>query len=363
MTEVAAQAKYSCPSCGAEATWSPAKQALVCTYCGTISPAKLASDGALVREHDLAAALREIPDSERDWGTARNTVKCQSCQAISSFDAKVVAERCEFCGSAALVPYEQLKESIRPESLLPFKVPETQVRETIRKWYASRWFAPNKLGRRALTDTVHGLYLPYWTFDARVEADWTAESGEYYITTEQFTDAQGRRQTRQVQKVRWYPSAGSVRHFFDDHLVCGSRGVSHSRLREVEPFPTDILAPYDPGYISGWPVERYQIDLRQASITSKEEMEQQIVVMCGQQVPGDTYRNLHVDARFFERTFKHVLFPIWMLSYDYGRRGYQVIVNGETGRIAGDHPLSFWKIFFLVVTILAILAGVFFFTR
>ena len=80
----------------------------------------------------------------------------------------------------------------------------------MRQWYGSRWFAPNKLKRGALTDTVKGLYIPYWTFDAQVHADWTAESGYYYYETESYTDAQGKRQTRQVRKVRWQWSSGAL---------------------------------------------------------------------------------------------------------------------------------------------------------
>jgi hypothetical protein len=60
------------------------------------------------------------------------------------FDEKNVAQRCDFCGSASLVPYEEVKASFRPESLLPLKVSETQVRDSIRAWYASRWFAPER---------------------------------------------------------------------------------------------------------------------------------------------------------------------------------------------------------------------------
>jgi hypothetical protein len=353
MTEVQARQKYSCPSCGAEATWNPAKQALVCAYCGTVSPAKLADDGTLVREHDLDAALRDVPQSERGWQTAKITVKCQSCQAISVFDPKVVAQRCEFCGSSALVPYEEIKQTIRPESVLPFKLPETDVRERIRIWYGQRWFAPNRLGRRALTDTVKGVYLPYWTFDARVEADWTAQAGYYYYVTETYTDAQGRVQSRQVQKIRWEPAAGSVENFFDDQLVCGSRGVDPRFVRAIEPFPTNELVPYDPGYVSGWTVERYQVDLRDASVTSRDQMEQIITQMCDAQVPGDTHRGLSVDAKFYDRTFKHILAPIWLLTYNYGARTFHVVVNGYTGSIAGDHPLSFWKVLFAVLGAIA----------
>ena len=69
----------------------------------------------------------------------------------------------------------------------------------------------------------------------------------------------------------------------------------------------------------------------------------------GQQVPGDTYRNLQIDPSYSGRTFKHVLVPVWLLSYDYASKAYQVIVNGYTGKIAGRHPYSFWKIAFAVL--------------
>src|SRR5262245_60032170 len=261
MSEAVAQQKFSCPACGAEARWDPAKKALICPFCGTTSPAQteLAPGGQeIIVEHDLVTALRSIPDAQRGWQAKKISVRCQSCQAISVFDPERVGQRCDFCGSSALVPYEEIKEAFRPESLLPMKISETQVRDSIRRWYGTRWFAPNKLKIAALTDTVKGLYIPYWTFDAQVHADWTAESGYHYYETESYTDAEGKSRTRQVQKTRWEPSSGTLDHFFDDELVPASRGVQPDLLRHVEPFPTDELTPYQPGFLSGWVVERYQ---------------------------------------------------------------------------------------------------------
>jgi hypothetical protein len=43
--------------------------------------------------------------------------------------------------------------------------------------------------------------------------------------------------------------------------------------------------------------------------------------------------------------------PIWLLSYDYGARAYQVIVNGYTGRVAGRYPLSYWKLLLIVLVV------------
>ena len=358
MSQITALGKRPCPDCGGELEWNAAKQVLACPYCGFVpkdqpprGDAAAAATGApSVVEQDLERALNEIGDEARGYGRADAVkVKCQSCHAISVFDPTRVAQRCDFCGSPSIVPYEEAKDPVTPQSLLPARLGEPQVRDILRQWYGSKWLAPNRLKSRALTDTVHGVYLPYWTFDARVDADWAAESGDYYWDTEWFTDAQGRRQTRRVQKVRWYPTSGNLAHFFDDELVPGSVGVRTDLLRGVEPFPTGELAPYDPAFVRGWTVERYQVDLRQASAQSREQMDQRMYQLCAAQVPGDTHRNLRMDARHSARTFKHILVPAWVVSYNFGAKSFQVVVNGYTGAVAGDRPTSWVKVFFFII--------------
>lgn len=346
---VTAQAKYHCPACGAEAHWTPSRQALACPYCGTQSPVILrARDGGTeIVEHDLAVALGRIPDDARGWQVAKTTVQCQSCHAISVLDPGTAGGRCTFCGSAQLVPYEQVKDAFRPESLLPLRISESQARDLIRAWYKRRWLAPNALNARALTDTVHGVYLPYWTFDARAQARWTADSGTYYYTT-----VNGKRQ----RHVRWTSAQGELSHAFDDDLVPASLGIQARWLRAVEPFPTSGLIPYDAGYLAGWTVERYQIDLVAAAGKSREQMDAELRRLCAAQVPGDTYRNLVVDAQYSDQRFKHILVPVWLMTYKYGSTSYQVVVNGVTGQMAGGRPWSWVKIALLVLLAFTVLA-------
>ena len=124
---------------------------------------------------------------------------------------------------------------------------------------------------------------------------------------------------------------------------------------EVEPFPTEMLVPFDAGYLSGWTVERYQIDLVAAAERSRQQMEAAMREMCGQQVPGDTYRNLVVNASFSNQTFKHILAPLWLMTYVYNGTSCQVLVNGVTGKTAGSRPWSWIKVTLLVLA-LAIVA-------
>jgi hypothetical protein len=343
--------KHPCPACGAQAEWNPGKQKLVCPFCGTESPFNVTATGQ-IEELDLVKALREIPDEDRGWQTERRTVQCRSCKAVSVFDPQRVGQRCDFCGSPELVDYQEIKSPIRPQSLLPFKISESNVREQIRRWYKSKWLAPGALKSRALVDTIKGIYIPYWTFDAKVNCPWDAEAGHYYYTTESYRDSQGREQTRQVQHVRWEAASGVVDHFFDDEPVPGTRGVSLALLKQVEPYPTHDLVPYDTSFLSGFIVEHYQVVLLDAAKASEDAMCQKLEQLCGAQVPGDTYRNLVIHPTFSGRTFKHILAPLWLLTYTYGARTFQVLVNGVTGRMAGQYPKSFWKVFFLVVGII-----------
>ena len=343
-----ARQKYHCPACGAEAHWTPAKQALVCPFCGTESPAVLEMRGpdTVIVEHDLGAALRDIPDSARGWEARKTSVRCQSCQAITVMDAETVGHRCDFCGSSQLVPYEQVKDAFRPESLLPLKVSEPQARALIRAWYRRQWLAPSALRTKALMDTARGVYLPYWTFDATADARWTAEAGEYYTV---------RQNGKTVRKIRWRPATGQLSHLFDDELVCASRGVHAGMLRKVEPFPTTELIPYDPGYLAGWTVERYQIDLVTAATRSRRQMDTALRRLCAADIPGDTYRNLVVNATYTDQRFKHLLAPVWLLTYTFHAKSYQVAVNGVTGDTSGERPWSWIKIGLLALLALAVM--------
>ena len=349
MNDVSAVQKHTCAACGAPAEWNAGKMRLVCPFCGTETPFEMKPATGQVEEIDLARTLRDLDDTQRGWKGEKKTVQCQSCKAVSVFDPDRVGQRCDFCGSPAIVDYNEIKAPISPQSLLPFRVAESSVRETIRKWYAGRWFAPNALSTKALVDTIKGIYIPYWTFDARVHCPWTAEAGHYYYET-----VRRNGKTERVQKIRWEPAAGVVDHFFDDTLVAGTRGVHESLLRKIEPFPTAELVPYDRAYLAGFVVEHYQVVLFDAAKAGADRMHEALLGLCAAQVPGDTQRNLRIDPQYSAQTFKHILVPIWMLVYNYRAKPYQLVVNGYTGAMDGEYPKSAWKIFFAVLAVIVI---------
>ncbi len=356
MAEIAAIEKHACPACGAQAEWNPAKKKLVCPFCGTESPYAFDADTGKIQELDLVKALREIPEEERGWKAERRSVQCQSCKAVMVYDPARVGQNCEFCGSPALVAYEEIKSPIRPQSVLPFKVSQSDVRDSIRRWYASKWFAPNALKSKALVDQLKSLYVPYWTFDAQVHCRWTAEAGHYYYVNEEYRDNQGRAQVRQVRKVRWEPAAGEIDHFFDDEPVPGTHGRRARPADAGRAVPDDAnWCPTTPATCPGTSSSTTRWCSLDAAKRARASMDAQLMSLCGAQVPGDTYRNLRIDPDYSGQTFKHILVPIWLLTYTFGAKTFQVVANGYTGVIAGHYPKSPWKILFAALAALAVI--------
>ncbi|MEL7145720.1 MAG: hypothetical protein AAFO69_05095, partial [Bacteroidota bacterium] len=60
-------------------------------------------------------------------------------------------------------------------------------------------------------------------------------------------------------------------------------------------------------------------------------------------------------------TFKHILLPVYVSSFQYKGKNYQFIVNSRTGEVQGQKPLSPWKIALVVILVLSLLAALFYF--
>ena len=296
-----------------------------------------------IDEKPVDAALRAPRDL--GWGAERKVVACKRCGAHTTFDAHVAASSCAFCGTAAVVEAPPAANVARPEGLLPFRISQESALQSFRKWLHGLWLRPNDLKRTARMNSIHGAYIPFWTFDAATYSRWQAEAGYYYYVTVN---------NKRERRVRWEPADGTKQLFFDDVAVPASRGIDASICQRIEPFPTAELTPYDPRYLSGFLAEENAVDLPEALETAKERMRDSIRSECAQDVPGDTHRNLQVQTTFSALAYKNCLLPIWVAAYDYHGTPYRYLVNGVTGKSDGTAPWSWVKITFLVLTLLTI---------
>lgn len=52
--------------------------------------------------------------------------------------------------------------------------------------------------------------------------------------------------------------------------------------------------------------------------------------------------------------FKHIILPVWISSYTYKEKIYNVYINGQNGRVVGEYPKDPIKVAITVILILAV---------
>ena len=339
--------RFPCRNCGAQTSWDPDRDALVCAHCQTAVPVPR-GEGTIV-EH----ALEEAGGAARGFGIDVRVARCARCGAQVTFDERATSKSCVFCGSPQVLEQQANRNALRPESLIPLDVGRATVEKEFRAWLGKLWFRPTAL--RAMREfRAVGVYVPYWTFDARVHSDWSADAGYYYWVTEPtLVMVRGRptMQMRQVRKIRWEPAAGARDDAYDDLLVHASKGLHEELAAELGRFDTKALVPYRPEYLAGWRAEEYAIDLETGFDAGKRAIESSQAARCGGDVPGDTHRNLQVRNRISDVRWKHVLLPLWSLTYTFGGKPYPVLVHGQTGKVVGRAPYSWIKIVLCVLAV------------
>jgi hypothetical protein len=267
-----------------------------------------------------------------------------------------ISDRCQFCG-APLVAGVGSGEQVAPEAVLPFGLDRGALREALRKWASSRWFAPNGLKKVTEAESSHSTYLPHWTYDTSTVSSYVGQRGEHYWETETYTE-NGETKTRQVQRTRWYSASGVVARDFDDVLVAGSTRVAPKHLDALEPWPLAEAQPYRPDYLAGHETLRYDVEPEAGLDTAKSRMARVIEQDCRRDIGGDEQRVQAVNTDYRAVAFKLMLLPVWIACYLHAGRTYNILVNGRTAEVAGERPYSVPKIVAASVAALVVIAAI-----
>lgn len=352
-----AHARFPCEECGAALAYAPGEGATICPYCGTrneIAPPDEAA--AHLAERDLRTAMAGGLGALDDTAETFRALACDACGAEIRLDDQTEADRCPFCAAPFVAP-PITETRIRPAAVAPFALKEGEARDRIGDWLGSLWFAPSDLKRYARAGRpLSGVYAPYWTYDADTDSRYTGMRGDAYYVTRTSTGADGKTVTRKVRKIRWSPAAGRVKRFFDDVLIVASASLPKKYVDAVAPFTLAELRPYNPVYLAGFRAEVYTRSLEDGLTEAQSRMDAVIRRDVRFDIGGDQQKILTLDTDFSAMTFKHVLLPLWIASFRYRGQVYRLVVNGQTGLVAGERPWSKWKIAFAVLAGL-ILAG------
>lgn len=292
--------------------------------------------GSLIDEEDLFCANcgTEAPKSE-DQDKAKEDAsrlttfnfQCQGCGASMSYDARAQGLRCPFCGSGDM-QQKRDEKSLAPRWVVPFETDRTAAETAMRTWLGRGFWRPGKLASEAAIVEMTPVYVPYWVFRAKTHTFWTADTSD----------------TPAGARGDWYPLSGEHREEYSGLLIGASGVLTAAETASIHPFDLTQKKPPDQVDLENMTVERFSLQRKYARPVARESIQHRVQEDVDRRhVPGKS-RNIHANVQVESMSSEPVLLPVWIMAYRFQDRLYRFLINGQTGKAAGQAPTSFGKI-------------------
>ncbi len=340
------QVSFKCPNCGATTAFDVSTQKLSCEHCGYTEETHIQQVGRAAEQFEFK--VETMQRAEQGWGTARKEMSCKSCGAVISSPPDALSYLCPFCGSNEVIFREALRDVLRPHSLIPFKTRPQDCVEITQRWLASSWMTPVALRSAAAVGKFAPLYIPYWTFSACSHAAWKAQVGKE-VHERYYANGEWHDRTR----MEWHWESGKVTNTFTDYLVPGAARLNVSTLSEISGYAVADLVVYQPELLAGLQAQSADIPLDQAWDAGRQVMRERTRSSCYDRITTSHVRDFQMSLDFSDETWRYILVPLYTSGYTYDQKHYQILLNGQNGKVAGPRPVDWKKVTWVMVGLFA----------
>ena len=357
---------YICPSCGSVMEFDAAEQKMVCRHCGTkMGVTELEQhyqdihgdqeNGAGSGEEPGVFSGQDSPETVRQEEGEKGSFKvyrCSGCGAEVMTDEFTAATFCSFCGRPSLME-DRLSGVLMPQYVIPFKIKKDDAVETYKKWASKGKFTPSLLKSQATIDKITGMYVPFWLYDyvatIAINANCTRVKrhvrGEYEIID---TDH--------------YSVMRDIEAEFDQVPADASEKMPDDIMDKLEPFSYSDMIKFEMPYLSGYYSERYNYTSQDMIPRIESRINDYIDGVGMDTIASHHYTTVNVvrkHVRMKNLNASYALFPVWILNYTYNGVTRMFALNGQTGKIVADRPVSKAKMGGYFSGIAAVLFGIF----
>ena len=281
---------------------------------------------------------------------ASGKLECDYCGAIC--DESMAATSCPYCGNPTVVP-GQFSGELKPDFILPFKLGREDAIKALKDHYKGKILLP-----RAFTDENHvqeirGIYVPFWMFDGEAAGDARYEatrshsyvSGDYEITKTEHFDVY---------------RAGTVA--FEKVPVDASSKMPDNHMDSIEPYDYNALKAFSTAYLPGFLADKYDVTVEECRERADQRCEGTLdAALRGSVTSYDTCVRLTGSTNLTRGKVHYALMPVWMLNTKWHGKDFLFAMNGQTGKLVGDLPVSwgkFWGMFAGIASILSIVGSI-----
>ena len=341
---------YQCPACTGPLHYAGASGKLECEYCGSAYDVaeieKLYAGKEAAAETQAASAVaaqaaeaEELGEDQGEYAASGESwdpegmkaYSCPSCGAELVCDETTVATSCPYCGNPSIVP-GQFADMRKPDYVLPFKLDKKAAEDALRQYYKGKKLLPKAFSAENHIQEIKGVYVPFWLYDGQADADVS------YAATRVFTTTRGNERitTTEHYQVR---RAGTVR--FERIPVDASSKMPDEHMDSIEPFDYSELKPFSTAYLPGYLADKYDEDAEKCAQRADRRAKATALNVMNESVRGyATCIPTREHVRLRRGSVKYALMPVWMLSTQWTGQNFLFAMNGQTGKLIGDLPIS-----------------------
>ena len=346
-----ANKELECPCCGGTLQFDSKSQNIICPYCDSqfsVDDLKQYSDDlASDKEEDTAWDESMVQAYTNQEMKGMKIYSCDSCGGEIIVPETTTSTSCPYCGNNVLVS-KQMSGDLKPNIVIPFKNDKEVVLDSLKKFFKKKPLLPRSFSRENVIEEVKPLYVPFWLFDADVDGK-VRFKGEI---SRRWSDA-----NYDYKEIKYYSLVRGGRIAFDHVPVDGSQKMEDKLMESIEPYDFNEAVEFNAGYLAGFAADRYDISKEVTFNRATERFRDGTIQAFRGDIHG--YENVSLqdsNIQLSNTKTLYALYPVWILNTKWRDKSYRFAVNGQSGKVAGDLPVSpakfamFYAIFFLAIT-------------
>ncbi len=342
---------YNCPNCGAELYFNADKQKLCCEFCLS------EYTDEEIKATDAAQIAENKAHNAEDFCAHMDEYACPNCGAEVIADENTAASICIYCQSPIMLK-GKLSGQFMPDKIVPFAYGKDEAINKFRDFIKKKWFLPKNFAKKEQLEKISGIYYPFWVTDADTYAEMSADC------TRVRTWVSGNTRYRETS---YYRATREGDIHFEDIVTSAISDADKAMLEGILPFPSNALQPFSMPQLSGFTAKKRDIERSALSEEVRNKMNDYAQTLLFGTVNDYTTKvPRYTKVSIHKSHWEYALMPIWMLSYKTRKRNYIYAMNGYTGKIYGELPISIKKlilacsaVFAAATPIIALIGGLF----
>lgn len=318
--------QYKCPACGGGLKFDAVSQDFLCEYCNSV----FKEEDFFHKDSVLENNVSEEASVQSEYGDDAVLYVCPSCGAQVVTDETTVASTCYYCSNPVVLS-GKLSGELRPDMIIPFKIDKKGAIDKFREMCGKRKFLPKNFVSESRLEEIKGVYFPYWYIDCISKGDINATSRQVktWIAGDiKYTETTVRSHFRQ----------GDMQFVNMPEIALNSQ--SKDIMKYVCPFDSNGFVPFSMSYLSGFFAEKRNVEISQI----ENEVSKKIKDLSAERLKRSIeYANVTIKSSAVntgEISWSYNLLPVWVLNYKHKDKNYIYALNGQTGKVYGELPVS-----------------------